>query len=80
MSPRLCSCNGNAMQFDPRDATRATLAAMLQSGWGIAPTYANARTPARTHTPVAGLLPGCPVTHARTRARTHAGGTAGTTG
>ncbi len=53
------------MQFDPRDATRATLAAMLQSGWGIAPTYVAARARAC-------LLPARYPSHAVTHARTHA--------
>ena len=34
-----CSCNGNTIRIDPRDATRPVLAALLQSIWGIAPTY-----------------------------------------
>eukprot|EP00003_Mantamonas_plastica_P013822 TRINITY_DN2402_c0_g2_i6.p1 TRINITY_DN2402_c0_g2~~TRINITY_DN2402_c0_g2_i6.p1 ORF type:complete len:520 (+),score=112.14 TRINITY_DN2402_c0_g2_i6:49-1560(+) len=32
-------CNGRGMSFDTRDATRAILAASLQSIWGILPTH-----------------------------------------
>ena len=33
------SCNGQSMQFDPRDASRAVLGALLQTAFGVAPTH-----------------------------------------
>lgn len=32
------TCDGKSMQFDPQDSSRATLGALLQSGWGVAAT------------------------------------------
>ncbi len=33
------SCAQKPLQFDARDATRPLLAALLQTTWGVAPTY-----------------------------------------